>query len=369
MITRSSGSSAALVALLAAALVACSEDGSSPTGADAPAASASPAATAAATYSVKDLGTLGGTDAGANAINDQGGVVGWSLLASGGRAHAFLWRAGRMQDLGALAGGRSEAFAINASDVVVGSSTLASGAKRAVRWQNGRITNLGSLGGRNSEARAINDLGVIVGWSETATGRTHAFVWQNGTMRDLGTLSGGTSSVALGINRAGKIVGRSDVASGQNHAVSWKDGVIKDLGTNNHDGAAARAINTRGQIAVVVGPRPDAEGEERDMSFPYIFYQQAWTSLGGAGLTNDVNAINDDGVVVGTGYDLRDDTFRQTAWVSWAGGGDVLPSLTPGGVDQDQALDINSFGTIVGMSTSVNGNYTGPNRAVLWRRQ
>jgi probable HAF family extracellular repeat protein len=360
--------STTLVAVLAATAFGCGEDSQSPTEPGA-ASSHGPAAaaTTAATYTVKELGTLGGQSAGANGINDEGGVVGWSELPDG-HSHAFLWRAGKMHDLGALAGGKSEATAINDSDVVVGWSTLASGAQRAVRWQNGKITNLGSLGGRNSQATAINDLGVIVGWSETGNGKTHAFVWQNGTMRDLGTL-GGEYSEALGINRAGKIVGRSSVASGESHAFTWKNGVFKDLGTDGHQGAAATAINTKGQIAGEVGPFPDAVGEELDQTYPFIFYQDTWTLIPGGGLTNETHAINNDGLVVGSAYDLRDDTFREDAWVSRPGARDILPPLTPGGIDENLANDINSFGTIVGMSTEVNGNYTGPNHAVLWRRQ
>ncbi len=67
-----------LVTVLAAATLACGEDPQSPDsdvpGVAAPSGSAA-AATAAANYTVKDLGTLGGTSAMANGINDQGGVV------------------------------------------------------------------------------------------------------------------------------------------------------------------------------------------------------------------------------------------------------------------------------------------------------
>lgn len=366
MASRSSGPSTALVALLAAALVACGENGSSPTGVDAPTQSAA-AITTAATYSVKDLGTLGGAEAWANSINDQGGVVGSSYLADS-HQRAFLWRAGKMQDLGALAGGYSEAMAINNSDVVVGWSTLASGARRAVRWQNGKLTNLGSLGGRNSVALAINDLGVIVGYSEIANGQLRAFVWQNGVMQNLGTL-GGNYSIAWGINRAGKVVGGSTVASGAIHGFSWKGGTRKDLGTNGHLSSEAKAINTRGQIAIGLGAFPDDQGQDREALSPYIYLQEVWTPIGGGDITNNVNAISDDGTVVGTGFDLRDETMKETAWVSRPGALDILPALHPAVTNRNQARDINSFGTIVGSSTVMNGNSQGPIRAVLWRRQ
>lgn len=49
-----------------------------------------------------DLGTLGGADSQADAINSAGLVVGWAMTADGQR-HAALWHAGRIVDLNALA--------------------------------------------------------------------------------------------------------------------------------------------------------------------------------------------------------------------------------------------------------------------------
>ena len=48
-----------------------------------------------------DLGTLGGPDSRAVAINDLGQVIGWGAAASG-ETHAFLWEDGVMTDLGPL---------------------------------------------------------------------------------------------------------------------------------------------------------------------------------------------------------------------------------------------------------------------------
>ena len=51
-----------------------------------------------------DLGTLGGADSSAVAVNDSGEVVGWSDTPAGDQ-HAFSWTAsGGMVDLGTLPG-------------------------------------------------------------------------------------------------------------------------------------------------------------------------------------------------------------------------------------------------------------------------
>ena len=65
--------------------------------------------------------------------------------------------------------------------------------------------------------------------------------------------------------------------------------------------------------------------------------------------------------MVGSGVDLTDDSCRENAFVSRPGTRDFLPPLAPGGIDQNRANDINSFGTIVGSSTEMDDNCSGPN--------
>ena len=102
--------------------------------------SAEPEATTAAaiTWTVRDLGTLGGRSSQANAINSSGVIVGMSNVAGSEQPHAFIWKSGVMSDLGTLAGGQSEATAINDDGIVVGWSRVASGVQRAVRWKVGK---------------------------------------------------------------------------------------------------------------------------------------------------------------------------------------------------------------------------------------
>src|SRR5689334_2051363 len=83
-----------------------------------------------------DLGTLGGTNSSASAVNASGRVVGTGGTAGDVTFHAFSWTAanGRV-DLGTLGGGDdfSDARAVNASGQVVGESSSSDGI-RAFSW-------------------------------------------------------------------------------------------------------------------------------------------------------------------------------------------------------------------------------------------
>jgi probable HAF family extracellular repeat protein len=152
-----------------------------------------PVATAnppAPTYTIIDLGTLGGDRSFATGINTRGQVVGESAPTAGPfrPGHAFLWEAGTgMQDLGTLGGASSGAEAINARGQIVGWSTTVGGPSHAFLWEAGTgMQDLGTLGGPHSHAYGINARGQIVGWASTTTGAMHAFLWEAGTgMQDL----------------------------------------------------------------------------------------------------------------------------------------------------------------------------------------
>ncbi|HEX2522626.1 MAG TPA: hypothetical protein VHP35_10915 [Terriglobia bacterium] len=144
-------------------------------------------------------------------LNDGGQVVGWSA-PNGLPNHASLWDRNGQQDLGTLGGADSIAVAINRQGQIAGhSSTVGQAATHAFLWENGVLTDLGALGGGYSLARGIDDRGRIIGLSNTASGESHAFIWEAGVMTDLNTLlpanSGWTLQEAAGINQHGLIVG------------------------------------------------------------------------------------------------------------------------------------------------------------------
>lgn len=104
------------------------------------------AGSAAARWVLTDLGTLGGKESAAVAINEHGQIVGYSDTGAKENgltiSHAFLWQNRKMTDLGTLGGGRSSAVAINEHGQIIG-------------WSGGQI----------------------VGWSDTRTLQTHTVLW------------------------------------------------------------------------------------------------------------------------------------------------------------------------------------------------
>ena len=109
--------------------------------------------------------------------------------------HAFSWTpAGGMLDLGTLGGRDSEARAVNAAGQVVGRSTLADGHGHAFSWTpTTSMVDLGILGeperhGLESSANAINERGDIVGRS-TAVPDMFAYFYATMWRRLQGDLS------------------------------------------------------------------------------------------------------------------------------------------------------------------------------------
>lgn len=191
-------------------------------------------------------------------VNNIGHVVGFKQATDEhGQFHkrAFIFRDGRMIDLGTFGGKEGEASAINDAGQVVGHlyTEYHDGAKRAVLVNGDKTTSLGTLGGADTTAVAINNAGQIVGYSQTAGGEPRAFLYIGRRIRSLGTLPGGTQSLAYGINDDGQVVGASDTAAGSLRAFIYTKGMMQDLNQLIAPDTGwilteARDINQAGQI-------------------------------------------------------------------------------------------------------------------------
>lgn len=191
---------------------------------------------------IVNLGTLGGNQSGAGAINSRGEVAALNLttdpfpfrapyfdffFGNGTESHALLWRSGAMQDLGTLGCPDSAAFLVNRKGQVAGTSDVDFNVNPVTDgptvhpflWEDGKMIDLvagvpsGMFGGTLGVAAWLNERGQVLG-TMNLTGDTtwHSFLWDRGVVMDLGTL-GGINTTAQWLNSAGHASGKSDVTA------------------------------------------------------------------------------------------------------------------------------------------------------------
>jgi probable HAF family extracellular repeat protein len=152
------------------------------------------------------LGTLGGRNSLAYAINDVGEVTGYSWI-SDNSLHAFIFRGGNLTDIGVDSGAPTTlAVSINLSGQVAGHAASNTAARGAFLYDGGVYLYFE----QNGFVRDINNSGDMVGGlngNDDGTGR--AFLYSHGAKTDLGMLSGGAFARAHAINNNGVIVGTS----------------------------------------------------------------------------------------------------------------------------------------------------------------
>jgi len=332
-------------------------------------------AVAQTTYTVTDLGTLGGTFGCAMGINNKHWAEFMDTLP-GEQNHAGLWTDGLKIDFGTLGGPNLNSSiyygGVNERGQAVGFSDTSTPAQNGedfcgfgthliclpFLWQNGVMTSLPTLGGNNGVATVINNRGQVVGAAQNSTTDStcssfqsvRPVIWEKGETRELPTYPGDEDGIALSINNHGQAVGSSGCwygpfAAGLNHALLWENGTVTDLPSLG--GAMYNfpvAINDQGQVVGVSDLAGDTAahavlwqgGIARDLgTLPGDFYSEA-------------DGINADGQVVGgscgaTGCSAilwQDGTMRD------------LNNLIPAGSSLYLyfAHDINSRGEIVGMA-------------------
>jgi probable HAF family extracellular repeat protein len=234
-----------------------------------------PAGPNATTGSMMSIGTLGGLNSNARAINNSGQIVGASLWtfdpAHESEFHAYLWTIdGGMIDLGTLGGSASFAMAVSADGKVAGTADTADGERHAFLWTpttpngtTGSMQDLGTLGGGTSDAYGMNAMGQVVGISDTGDGVPRAFLWTpdasdgvpgNPQMLDLGIPPNG-ASFSFGINDRGFVAG---AMAGMDffHSMVWAPyaangttGIMVDTLTLGGSFAVSFGINNALQVA------------------------------------------------------------------------------------------------------------------------
>ena len=240
---------------------------------------------------ILDLGTLGGNQSGAQAINARGQVVGFALNdvpdpfsifdavftapdsqcpTCGTQTRAFLWQNGAMQDLGTLGGPDAFASLVNRRGQVAGFSYTNSipnpvtgfPPQDPFLWEDGRMVDLGTLGGVVGGPNGLNDRGQVIGASSvaddpaaclTGTGGCHPFLWDHGKLIDMSTRGvGGSFQFANVINDRGEIAGAAVFPDGSSNAALWKDAVVTNLGSLPGDCfSEAWSISSKGQVGGV----------------------------------------------------------------------------------------------------------------------
>jgi len=301
---------------------------------------------------------------GASDINDEGVVVGSARPdKSGGETPEYkVYKPYRYRD-GIVSQLDRDGY-FEGSAVAVNRQGFATGNVFSGRiWdKKGRATELGSAPNCDGYLTAadINDAGQVVGYIVCTPYRAAPGLYTDGAIVELPLLPHHTGGAARAINTRGQIAGYSLKSSNQGagyytHAVVWEGTDLRDLGTLGGKSSQAFDINVHGHV---VGTSEDANG----VWLPFVHDKHSMQPLPvcGEGLTQP-HAINANSQVAGTWF--VGDGAKPRAVLIEQGQchllSDLLDASGEGWVLRG-AAGINSAGQIVG-----SGRYLGELRAYI----
>jgi len=306
----------------------------------------------ASTYSITDLGSLGGGRTSPMGINNRGAVVGFSATVDG-LTRAFLYTGGSLVDLGTLGGDESFAYRISDNGIIVGRAQDSSGRFRAfmTKMKSGAIelTSLDPrVDGDFSAALGVNSVGEATGYYTTAgdhmSARNRVFFYRDSRVEDLGTFGGEDGRVVAvnGRSLVGFFSSEPHADYAQHRSFLFTGGKLVPIGSLGGQLTTARALNSRDEV---VGDGDAGHGAHHAFLFAGGTLRDLGTLAGG--LQSAAYAINERGDIVG--FSEGSDHSARAVIVT-AGVMRDLNGLIPSGSGWvlTEARDINDAGRIVG---------------------
>lgn len=339
---------------------------------------------------------LGGSAAGAAAINNLGWVAGDSNLTGDATQHAELWVYGYPIDMGTLGGPNSAVLwpGLNIWGEAVGISDTSATDPLGETWSCGAffpashtghtcvgftwqwgvgMTALPTLGGNNGFAASVNNRGQVAGWAENSIHdptcvapqvlQFEPVIWGPGPgqIQQLPTYSGDPDGSATGINDKDQVIGISGIcqnAVGNQsaiHALLWQNGTVTNLGNlGGYAWNTPMALNNHGQIVGFSDLPGDQHGANPN------FHAFLWTQSHGiqdlgtlpGDAISEALGINDQGQIVGVSFGAGFTNPRAFLWQN--GEMTDLNSLIPSGspLYLQVAQEINDLGEIVGQASN-----------------
>ena len=256
----------------------------------------------------------------ATGINSSGHVVGYEATEDGD-TRAVMWANGGMEDLGTLGGENSKARAINDADQVAGEAFLSdNGTRHAFLWQSKRMKDLTPSTSISTCAHAIGPDGLVGGQVDVSgpAAGAHAVLYSGTGFKDL--CAGCAASSVQGIGPRGEAVGwRISSDNGPRRACLWIGGSTQEIPTQAGDRSWANAINSAGHVVGAWNPQlgdvTDKTGYYRvEPQRAFLWRDGKLQELGSlGGMAAEPNAVNDLDQVVGQA-DLPGSIFHAFLW-------------------------------------------------------